>query len=35
MEGKKSEKSLFRLYEVPFFVELERKQAKNILLAGW
>jgi hypothetical protein len=34
MEGKKGDKSQFRLYEVPFFVELERKQAKNILLAG-
>ncbi len=38
MEGKKSDKQAagqFRLYEVPFFAELERKQAKNILLAGW
>jgi len=33
-KGKKSTQA-FRLYEVPFFAELERKQANNVLLAGW
>jgi hypothetical protein len=37
MEKSKSDKSKsqYRLYQIPFFEELERNGAKNILLAGW